>query len=87
MTGLKEINISVADLIKAAFVGLPILITVGSAIWYFSAWSAKVDLRLDDMDRDLKQLHEIVERQGTPSRRSGGYALPHIPVDNRRGAS
>lgn len=76
-TDLQNFRISVGDIIKALIVAGPCVATVGSAIWYFSAWTEKVNLRLDDMDRDLKQLHDLYlhRRPAYPSLEN--YRLRH----------
>lgn len=83
MTGLQEVKISIADLLKAALAGVPCLIAIISAIWYFSAWSAKVDmrqeredLRLDDIDKDLRSIHELYEHS-RPAPKLDRYILPN----------
>jgi spermidine synthase len=58
MTVLKDAKINLGDVIKAAIAAVPVLITLGTAIWAFSAWTERVNLRLDDIDKDLKSIHE-----------------------------
>lgn len=66
MGSLSDLKVSAADLIKALFMALPAVLTIISAIWYFSAWSERVDLRLDDIDKDLRSIHQHYELEKLP---------------------
>lgn len=65
MTGLKlkDMNVSVGDLIKWGLSSLPIAIPLLVAIVQLAEWREKVDLRLDDMDKDLRAIHLILDRR------------------------
>lgn len=63
MTGLKETKIDFGDLLKAALAAGPVLVTLGTAIWAFSTWTERVNMRLDDIDRDLKTIHEHYDHE------------------------
>lgn len=75
MTNLSEVKVSVADLIKGLIVAAPCLLTIGSAIWYFSTWSERVDNRLDDIDKDLQGIHRRIEVQRGPAAAREQYEL------------
>lgn len=56
ISSLKEIKIGTTVKVVASLI--QIAVTVGSLIWYTAGWKEKVDHRLDDIDRDLKSIHE-----------------------------
>jgi hypothetical protein len=80
-------------LLKVTAIACQGVATAVLAIWYASGWAAKVDLRLDDIDRDLKTIHERQDRQehlrGFPEYSPGVYKLPrrHIRIDTPNGAA
>lgn len=82
MTGLQDVKISVADLIKALVIAAPCVMTIGGGIWYFSAWSQKVDMRLDDVDRDLRSIHLYLQHGPRPQVED--YTLPYIEPKEMR---
>ena len=75
MTRLHEVNVSVADLLKATLAGLPCLITLIVAIVHFSKWTERVNYRLDDIDKDLKGIHLRID-QASPKPVTGDFTLP-----------
>lgn len=81
LTSLKDAKVSVGDLIKWTLTGLPSLITIIVALVSFSRWSERVDLRLDDMDRDLRAIHlQIQQKPAYPQLDS--YQLKPDAVEN-----
>lgn len=74
-TDLHGVHVSVAEMLKAAVTLLPCLITIISAIVFFSKWTERVNYRLDDIDKDLKTIHERLERAGGPKPALGTFQL------------
>lgn len=72
---LKNLQISITDVVKGMIVVAPCIATICSAVWYFSAWSEKVNNRLDDIDKDLKSIHLRLEHEPRPALES--YVLRH----------
>lgn len=47
------------------------LVTVLALIWYTATWKESVDKRLDDIDKDLKSIHERLDSKPP-------YSLPDL---------
>lgn len=58
-------DVEVKTLLKAIVQVIQALVTVGVLIWYTAGWKNSVDHRLDDIDRDLKSIHEHYEHQSS----------------------
>jgi hypothetical protein len=64
-------QIEMRTLLKFAVPVVQGLVTVLVAVWYMASWAATVDKRLEDIDHDLKSIHERLDSKPP-------YSLPDL---------
>lgn len=63
MQQLETEEIQMRTILKFVVPAIQGLVTVFALIWYTANWKERVDHRLDDIDRDLKAIHEHYEKE------------------------